>query len=139
MPSTSVAEVLATVMPIKSPWLLNTPPPELPGLTAASIWIRFIVVPSLIVIARSSPLTTPTVSVPDRRPSGLPMTLAVSPMRSSLELPMTAYDRFCASIFSSATSVTSSVPTRAASYSVLSASATVIFVAFSMTWLFVTI
>ena len=39
MPSTSVDETLAVLMPISSPSILSRAPPLLPGLMAASVWI----------------------------------------------------------------------------------------------------
>ena len=39
MPSTSVDETLAVLMPMSSPSILSRAPPLLPGLMAASVWI----------------------------------------------------------------------------------------------------
>ena len=42
MPSASELLALAFTMPMSEPLLLNRPPPELPGLTAASCWMSVI-------------------------------------------------------------------------------------------------
>ena len=41
-------EDFALTMPTSSPFMLNRPPPELPGLTEASIWIRDMVFTELV-------------------------------------------------------------------------------------------
>ena len=66
-------------MPITSPGWLSSGPPELPGLTAASNWMRpCCVVPSSARIVRSSAEITPEVVV-SSRPSGLPTATTGSP------------------------------------------------------------
>ena len=41
MPSTPLLEAFAELMPMTSPFIFSRAPPELPGLIAASVWIRF--------------------------------------------------------------------------------------------------
>ena len=74
-PSASLEEDFAFTMPTSSPFMLNRPPPELPGLTEASIWIRDMVLVELVpwmVTLRFSALIMPPVTVPPSSPSGLP-------------------------------------------------------------------
>ena len=40
IPSTPSLEILELLMPINSPSALISAPPELPGLIAASVWIK---------------------------------------------------------------------------------------------------
>ena len=65
-------------------------PPELPGLSAASVWITSSMVRPLTErIERPSADTTPAVTV-DSNPSGLPMAITSCPRRKLLELPSEA-------------------------------------------------
>ena len=63
----------AFVMPTTSPYMLNSAPPELPELMAASVWIRLMRRPFENVTSRFSALTMPAVSENVSSPSGLPM------------------------------------------------------------------
>ena len=116
-PSASESEDLALTTPTSSPFMLNRPPPELPGLTEASIWIRDMVFtePELWMLTlRFSALTMPLVTVPPSSPRGLPTASTLSPtVRVSLS-PTTAGVRPLASIFSTATSLVESSPTTVA-------------------------
>ncbi len=85
---------------------------------------------------RPSALTMPMVIVWPTA-NGLPIAMTWSPMRRSELSPISIIGRSLASIFSSATSVGGSVPMTLASYSRSPSKATVIFVAFSTTWLLV--
>ena len=59
-PSASVSPDLAVTMPMTSPRLLYTGPPELPWFTAASIWNMLMPSgASSVAITRSRPLTVP--------------------------------------------------------------------------------
>ena len=133
----SVFPDLALTMPTSSPFSLNIPPPELPGLMAALVWRRFIVSP-LMVTSRLRALMMPSVTVPPSWPRGLPMTMVYSPTVSASESPRMTGVRPVASTFSTATSVLESVPSRVASYSVPSTVVTVMRVAPSTTWSLVT-
>ena len=54
----------ATLMPISSPLMLSSGPPELPGLMSALVWIRFVsLTPFGSSILRSSALTMPAETV----------------------------------------------------------------------------
>ena len=72
----------AVLIPITWPALLMSGPPELPGLMAASVWIRLfscsdeVPTASPARIWRPSPETTPVVTVFSKVPSGLPMAMA---------------------------------------------------------------
>ncbi|MPM56362.1 hypothetical protein SDC9_103164 [bioreactor metagenome] len=131
-PSTSSPDDLALTIPISSPYALNKAPPELPGLTAAFVCRRFIVVES-IVISRSKALRIPLVTVPPNSPSGLPIATTVSPTDIVSESPSTAGCKSVASIFKIEISFSVSLPIIVASYSVPSFSRTVTLVAPSMT------
>ena len=128
-----VVEPLALTRPISSPRPLNRPPPELPGLMAASVWIRLIALPSTST-ERSTALTMPSVTLPLRVPIGLPTATTVSPTASALLSPIVAGVRPVASILSTATSDEESEPITVAGYSVSSDSCTVMEVAPSTTW-----
>ena len=102
---------LSDGMPISSPRVLNMPPPLLPELIAASVCsILTIDEPSS---SRLSADTTPTVTVSANcLPSGLPMTIAQSPTRTSCALPIRTAGSATSSITrSTARSVSSSTPT----------------------------
>ena len=81
----------------------------------------------------------PSVTVPPSCPRGFPITTAVSPTDNLLESPIVTGFRFLASTLIMPTSVLLSEPTTFASYSVPSCKRTFIFVAPSITWLFVRI
>ena len=76
-------------------------------------------VPEETVTSRSTPEITPCVSVPARLMLyGVPMATTGSPTESASELPSSMGVRFSASIFRTARSEASSLPTSSASYSV---------------------
>src|SRR5215471_5682258 len=82
--------ITAVLMPTTSPWEDTSGPPELPGLSAASVWITSSMSrPERARSDRPSAETTPVVTV-DSNPSGLPMAITSWPRLSSLELPSAA-------------------------------------------------
>ena len=104
--------ITAVFTPITSPREETSGPPELPGLSAASVWITSSI--SRPVRARSerpSAETTPAVTV-DSKPSGLPIATTSWPRRSRLESPSVAAGSVTgASTRTSARSVSGSSPT----------------------------
>ena len=77
----------AVLMPITSPREDTSGPPELPGLSAASVWITSSISrPLRARNERPSAEMTPAVTV-DSKPSGLPMATTSWPRRSFLESP----------------------------------------------------
>ena len=96
---------LRVMMPTNSPLALNMGPPELPGLTAASVWIK-VWVALLSTISRFRPLTMPLETLLANRPLyGLPMTKTVSPSLRLLEEPNLTGVRPVLSIFKMARSL----------------------------------
>ena len=98
-----------------SPRTFTSGPPELPGLIAASVWMKSWMLPwprpGSPLSARPLALTMPEVTVKVRpSPSGLPMASTHSPTRASSLLPRATGGRSLASILSTATSVFGSVP-----------------------------
>ena len=75
----------AVLMPTTRPRESASAPPELPGLSAASVWMTFstsrLARPSRVASERPSALTTPAVTVP-AKPSGLPMATTSWPTRN---------------------------------------------------------
>ena len=110
MPSTPPRAILALLIPTTSPSAFTSAPPLLPGLMAASVWIR-LNLRSPISMLRFKELITPTVTLPrNSKPSGLPMAMAGSPTcRVSLS-PNSATVRSLASILTTAKSVAGSAP-----------------------------
>ena len=108
--------MIAVLTPITSPRELSSGPPELPGLSAASVWITSgISRPVLARMLRPSALTMPAVTVCSK-PSGLPIAIAISPRLSTLERPSArgaAMPRARPPMRSSARSVSGSSPTHA--------------------------
>src|SRR5438105_4324050 len=83
-------EMIAVLMPITSDDDDTSGPPELPGLSAASVWITSSMVRPLTErIERPSADTTPAVTV-DSNPSGLPIATTSCPRRRLFELPSEA-------------------------------------------------
>ena len=79
------------LMPITSPSALSSGPPELPGLIAASVWIRskrFPEIPSWATL-RLRLLMMPIVTV-FSNPKGLPTAIAQSPTLNRSESPRAA-------------------------------------------------
>ncbi|MGY4291276.1 hypothetical protein ACVWXO_010542 [Bradyrhizobium sp. LM2.7] len=82
--------MMAVLMPTTSAFDETSGPPELPGLSAASVWITSSMVRPLTErIERPSAETTPAVTV-DSKPSGLPIAITSWPRRRLLELPSAA-------------------------------------------------
>src|ERR1700737_4473081 len=80
----------AVLMPITSDDDDTSGPPELPGLSAASVWITSSMVRPLTErIERPSAETTPAVTV-DSNPKGLPRDTPTAPRRRFFELPSEA-------------------------------------------------
>ena len=104
--------IMAVFTPITSPCEETSGPPELPGLSAASVWITSSI--SRPVRARNerpSAETTPAVTV-DSKPSGLPIATTSWPRRSRFESPSAAAGSVTgASTRTSARSVSGSSPT----------------------------
>ncbi len=89
-------------------------PPELPGFSAASVWITSSTSrPAAERSERPRALTTPAVTEL-WNPSGLPMAMASCPTRTVLESPRRAYARPAPLTRSTATSVSGSMPTTSA-------------------------
>ena len=80
----SVGLRMAVTMPTTSPSMVTSGPPELPGLAAASNWIRLVSgrVPSGGSNSRSRPDTTPA-DADGPMPNGKPMATTWSPARRS--------------------------------------------------------
>ena len=83
-------------MPMTCPSRFSSGPPELPGLTAASTWIRPCSTVPVVGIwnERSSPETTPELMDP-YRPNGLPTTNASLPTCMAAGFPSVAGTRPC--------------------------------------------
>src|SRR6187397_3156458 len=71
MPVESLA--IAVLMPITDDDASRSGPPLLPGLIAASVWMRFRRLEPLVVISRPLAETMPLVTVLEKVPSGLPI------------------------------------------------------------------
>ena len=127
-------------MPTSSPWVLTSAPPELPGFTAASVWMNDSILKSLGMApsCRALALTMPAVMV-DCKSNGEPIASTHSPRRSASDDPKASVGSPLASTFSSARSVAESLPMSLASNERPSLSFTLSFEAPSTTWLFVTI
>ena len=123
---------MAVLMPTSAPLASTSAPPELPGLMAASVWMKFWK-RELPASLRSSALTMPAVTVwPTLK--GLPMASTTSPTCSARTSPSATTGSWSSSIFSTAMSVSGSLPTRRARVWRPSASCTSISVASSTTW-----
>src|SRR5438552_10300262 len=115
--------MIMVLMPMTSPRVLSSGPPELPGLIDASVWIMSTAVPRTPRV-RPRPLyeTTPTVTLGPptwpsaHKPKGLPMAITHSPTSAWSELPRFRIVKgSLGSILMSATSVRASLPTSLAS------------------------
>ncbi len=123
-------------MPITSPAMLNSGPPELPGLMGASVWMKSSKGPAPMSRPRAE--TMPLVTLPPR-PKGLPAASTHCPTRRFAETPSeTAESGARGVIRSRAMSVNSSTPTTRAGYSLPSWVVTVTRVALPTTCPFVT-
>ena len=79
--------IIAVLMPITSPDDATSGPPELPGFSAASVWITSSIRrPCRERSDRPSAETTPAVTV-DSKPSGLPIAMTRWPRRNVFESP----------------------------------------------------
>src|SRR5476649_1283939 len=114
--------IMAVLMPTTSPAVETSGPPELPGLSAASVWITSSISrPEVARSERPSADTTPAVTV-DSKPSGLPIATTSWPRRSALESPSAAAGVPAGrSVRSSARSVSGSSPSTRASRALPSA------------------
>ena len=70
-----LSEAIAVLMPMTSPSASSSGPPELPGLIAASVWMRLLRIVSLSVVivrplADTIPLVTEFEYVPERAADG---------------------------------------------------------------------
>ena len=97
------------LIPINSPRVFSSAPPELPGLMEASVWIKSSY-SSMPIPVRPRALTIPMVTV-CFRPNGLPMAKTRSPTRACEESAIGIVGRLVASTFNTAISVFASVPT----------------------------
>ena len=135
----------AVLMPMTWPPESSSGPPELPGLMAASVWIRLFscseldVIESPATIWRPRPEITPVVTVFSNSPSGLPMAIASCPGLSSELEPMETVGRPLLSTLMMARSVSGSIPYSGRRSSRLSLRRTVSCVAPSTTCLLVRI
>ena len=131
-------EKIAVLMPTRRPSMPTSAPPELPGLMAASVWMkkRKSAMPTVV---RATAETIPLVTVCPT-PNGLPIASTRSPTSRSSESRSSSDGSRSApgSMRSTARSVRSSARSTVASNSRRSASTTVISSAPRMTWLFVT-
>ena len=118
------------------PSMLNSGPPELPLLIAASVWMKSSYGPWRISRPRAD--TIPAVTLPPS-PNGLPIARTQSPTREASESPnASAGSGLSDFTFSNAMSTRSSRPMSVAFSEVLSCRVTVISSAPSITWLLVT-
>ena len=81
---------IAVLMPMTLPSASSSGPPELPGLIAASVWIRLLsgLVEPSVVIERPVAETMPLVTEFEYVPSGLPIAITSWPTLSASESPM---------------------------------------------------
>ena len=104
IPSYPSAEIFTFGTPTRQPDASTRAPPELPGLIAASVWIRVIVTESTDSL-RSRPLIIPLVTEPANSiPPGLPIATTVWPKTSFDESPIFAAVRPLFSILRTARS-----------------------------------
>ncbi len=121
-------------MPTTWPRVLNSGPPELPGFTATSVWMKG--TSSSSGSERPLALTTPAVTE-FSKPNGEPIASTHSPTRKVLLLPSTTTGRLLALILSTAISVFGSCPSTLARNSRRSVSFTVTVLALCTTCAFV--
>ena len=95
--------IIAVLIPITSPFKLNSGPPELPWLIDASVWIKSSYLVKLISLFRAEII--PAVTVPPK-PNGLPIATAQSPTLAVSESPnLTVLNLSLVSIFKTAISI----------------------------------
>jgi hypothetical protein len=73
------SRAIAVLTPMTAPVASRRGPPLLPGLMAASVWIRLRMVPPSVVIWRPVAETMPLVTLLSKVPSGLPIATTSSP------------------------------------------------------------
>ncbi|MBS1136080.1 MAG: putative serine protease MucD domain protein [Proteobacteria bacterium] len=118
-------------MPTTSPFMLNSGPPELPGLMATSVWMKG----TNVSCGSERPLALTMPAVTElSKPKGEPMATTHSPTRSLVGSPIRTAGRPVASILIRAMSVRLSAPMTLALNSRLSPSLTRISSADSTTW-----
>src|SRR5580693_7541578 len=104
----------AVLIPTTSPEAMTKAPPELPGLSAASVWMTSSTIrtlsPARVGRERPRALTTPAVTVP-ARPSGLPTATTSCPTLSCDASPNEAGTGVAPSVRSTARSERGSLPT----------------------------
>ena len=101
----------AVLMPMTLPPASRSGPPLLPGLIAASVWIRlFSRTPESTTTLRPVADTIPLVTLFVYVARGLPIAIASWPTLRSLELPIGAAGRPVASTLTMARSVRVSIP-----------------------------
>jgi hypothetical protein len=104
------SRAIAVLIPITAPVASSSGPPLLPGLIAASVWMRLSSWLLSVWISRPVAETMPLVTVFENVPSGLPIATTSSPTLSASESPIVAAVRPVASIFTMARSVSVSIP-----------------------------
>jgi hypothetical protein len=98
-------------MPMTAPVASRSGPPLLPGLIAASVWMRFVsCTVALIATVRPVAEMIPVVTVLVYVPSGEPIAIASWPTLMSADRPIGATGRFVASTLTMARSVSVSMP-----------------------------
>ena len=111
--SPSPTPATAVLMPTTRPWPSTSAPPELPGLSAASVWMTSsttrATAPARVGSERPSAETTPAVTEPEK-PCGLPIATTSWPTRSVAASPSSAGGRPSPSARSTARSDSGSVP-----------------------------
>ena len=104
---------IAVLIPMTLPAASRSGPPLLPGLIAASVWMRLVSCwaggPSTVIV-RPLADTIPLVTLFEYVPSGLPMATTSWPTLSADESPIAAAGRPVASILTIARSVRVSTP-----------------------------
>ena len=138
-----LAVAICELIPMTRPLASSSGPPELPGLSAASVWITLSIAKPLGAVSRRwSAETTPVVSVRSS-PNGLPIATVGSPTRTEPESPrssgVSSRSSPSTSTRSSARSVSASFPTSVAATVWWSENVTRISVAASTTCAFVRI
>ena len=122
--SPSPTPATAVLMPTTRPEASASAPPELPGLSAASVWMTSsttrLARPLRTGSARPSPLTTPAVTDP-ARPSGLPTATTSWPTTSSAASPSSSGGGVGSGVTRTARSESGSVPRTVTAPSVPSA------------------
>ena len=109
MPVESVAT--AVLMPTTAPVASTSGPPELPGLIAASVWIRLVIRwPLSTAMSRPLPDRIPLVTENEYIPSGMPIATTSWPTLSPSEVPIGAAGRSGSSTLTIARSVRVSMP-----------------------------